>query len=378
MPPLPTALDVAALFPHTREQAYLNHAAISPLPAPAVEAVQDFLADRHGRAIENFAGMMPLWDRARERSARLIGAHAGRVAFAPNTSYALNVLAQGLRWEPGDRVAVPACEFPANVYPFLALERRGVHVDFIPHHEGTFTLEDAERALTPQTRVLTVSFVQFLSGFTADLEALGALCHERGVIFCVDAIQGLGALRLDVKAAKIDFLACGGHKWLMGMQGQGFLYLTEALQAQVDAPAGWLHGPVDWERLDDYDLAFHDTAERFHPGTLNSAGIVALDAALALHEAVGPDVAEARVLVSAQRIARGLDALGLERYGSSEVRSGIVTVRHPQPEALMDALDEANVAVAVRNRLVRFAPHWYTSEAEIDRALEVVAAFGDR
>jgi selenocysteine lyase/cysteine desulfurase len=370
------SLDLAATFPHASEGAYLNHAAIGPLPAPTVEAVRRFLSERGGSDVENFEAVMPVWERAKERVARLIGADAARVEFAPNTSYALNVLAQGLRWRPGDRVAVPACEFPANVFPFLALQRAGVEVDFIPAREGTFTAEDAARTLRAETRVLSVSFVQYLSGFRADLAVLGQLCRERGVIFCVDAIQGIGALRLDVGECGVDFLACGGHKWLMSMQGQGFLYASEAAQEQIDAPAGWLHGPVDWDRLDAFDLRYHDTAERFRLGTLNSAGIVALDASLALYEQVGAEAAEARVLDLAERLAAGLRDLGMERYGGAAAAgSGIVTVKHERPEALFEHLRRSRVQVALRNRLLRFSPHWYTSDEDLDAALGAVAAF---
>lgn len=367
--------DVRALFPHTREGIYLNHAAMGPLSVRVKEAVTAFLEERHRSPVENWQGFMPVLEETRARFARLIGVSAERVEVQPNTSYGLNVLAQGLDWRPGDRVAVPACEFPANVYPFLNLARKGVAVDLIPHRDGTFTLDDVEATLTPRTRLLSVSFVQFLSGFRADLAGLGALCRERGVLFCVDAIQGLGALRLDAPACGIDFLACGGHKWLMAPAGTGFLYVTEALQERLHPPAGWLHGPVDWERFFDYDLRFHDTAERFRLGNTNNMGLAGMHAALGQYFEAGPAWCEEQVLARARRLAEGLAALGLKRFGTEDPAhaSGIVTVAAPDPEGLYDHLCRHRVRAALRNRLLRFSPTWYNTDDEIDEALMVVA-----
>ena len=365
-------------FPHTEKTNYLNHAAVAPLSRPVVEAVGAFMEERHRTHIDNYFAFEPTIEGTLERVARLLETTPDRVEFAPNTSYGLNVLARGLDWQAGDRIAIPACEFPSNVYPFMNLEARGVEVDFIPHERGTFTMADVEKALTPQTRLLTLSWVQFLSGFRADLEAIGRLCRERGVLFCVDAIQGLGALRLDVQACHIDFLACGGHKWLMAPQGIGFIYLTEALQEQLAPMAGWLHGPIDWDDFFSYDLAFHPDARRFRLGTMNSAGITGLRAALDLYFEVGPDACEERVLANARVLADGLEKQGLRRYGTADpdLASGIVTVEHPEPERLYDHLRECEIVVALRNRLLRFAPTYYNATGEIEAALEAVADFG--
>ncbi len=373
-----TLQELRENFPHTGASVYLNHAAMGPLSSPVKTAIEAFLAERHQSNVENWVDFMPVLDETRGRLARLIGASPERVEFMPNTSYGLNVLASGLDWRPGDRIVVPACEFPANVYPFLNLARSGVEVDFIPHHDGTFSLDHVEAALTPRTRLMSVSFVQFLSGFRADLAGLGALCRAHDVYFCVDAIQGLGALRLDVRACGIDFLACGGHKWLMAPAGTGFLYVTEALQAALSPAAGWLHGPVDWERFFDYALRFHHTAERFRLGNTNNMGLAGLHAALGLHFAAGPAWCEAQVLARSRQLAAGLSRLGLRRYGTDDPAhaSGIVTVAHPAAGDLYAHLKRHHIHAAMRNRLLRFAPTYYNSPGEIDRALEAVASFG--
>lgn len=366
------------LFPHTQATIYLNHAATGPHSVSVVDALHGSIEDRHRGAIENFEAFMPVLDATRERLATLVGAAPATVELAPNTSYALNVLAEGLDWQPGDRIALPACEFPANVYPFLHQQRKGVEVDFIPHRDGVLRLDDIAAALTPQTRLLTLSWVQFLSGFRTDLEAVGRLCRERDVLFCVDAIQGLGALRLDVERCGIDFLACGGHKWLMAPQGVGFLYVRPSLMERLTPMAGWLHGPVDWERFFDYELAFHPDARRFWLGTLNSLGVVGLHAALGLYQKAGPAWCERQVLDRAHQLAEGLDALALERYGTDDPAhaSGIVTVRHAEADAVFAYLKERGVTASVRNRMLRFAPTYYNSPGEIDRALDLLQRYG--
>ncbi len=376
-----TLAEIRTQFPHTAHRLYVNHASTAPLSRPVRAAMAAYLAERGGAGpgdpIDNFEAAQPKAERARQRLAAVLGTRPARVAFTANTSAALNVLTRGLDWQPGDRIALPGCEFPTNVYPFLRLEDRGVAVDFIPHTEGTFTLEAVADTLRPETRLLSVSWVQFLSGFRADLAALGALCRERDVLFCVDAIQGLGALALDVEALGIDFLAAGTWKWLMATQGLGLLYCSEALQDRLRPAAGWLHGPVDWDDFFSYDLRFHDDARRFELGTANRLGLVALDAALGLYLDAGPGWCERRVLTLARRLAGGLAGLGLPRYGTGAPAhaSGIVTVRPDAPDALVAHLADRGVTAAVRNRCVRFSPTWYMTEGEVDAVVEAVEAF---
>jgi selenocysteine lyase/cysteine desulfurase len=377
-------MTLAALrdhFPHLEHQTYLNHAAVSPVSRPVREAIDAHVAERHGAApdapIANFESFQSVAGEAKERAATVLGTDPGRVEFVPNTSAGLNVLARGLDWQEGDRVVVPDGAFPTNVYPFLNLEDQGVAVDFVPTDEGAYTVENVERTLRPETRLLSVSWVHFLSGFRADLEALGALCETHDVIFCVDAIQGLGALQIDVEAAGIDFLATGGHKWLMADQGVGLLYCDEGLQDRLQPPTGWLHGPVDWENLNDYALTFHDDARRFRTGTLNSVGIVALHAALGLYLDAGPAWCEERVLDLSTTLADELTARDLPRYGTDDPAhaSGIVTVEPDAPEVLFDHLKERGITGAVRNRKLRLAPTYYNNEADLEVVLDAVDQF---
>jgi selenocysteine lyase/cysteine desulfurase len=368
-------------FPHTAHQTYVNHAAVAPTSQPVREAIDAYVAERHGATpgapIENFESFQTTMAETKERAGRVLGTGADQIEIVPNTSSALNILARGLDWQEGDRIAVPDGSFPTNVYPFLNLRNQGVAVDFVPTAEGAYTVEDVERTLRPETRLLSVSWVHFLSGFRADLNALGALCEAHDVLFCVDAIQGLGALQLDVEAAGIDFLACGGHKWLMATQGIGLLYCGTELQEQLRPPTGWLHGPIDWAHLDNYELTFHDDARQFRTGTFNSIGVAALHASLGLYLEAGPAWCEERVLELSTTLADELRTRGLPRYGTDDPAhaSGIVTVEPEDPEGFAEHLQSHDITGALRNRKVRFAPTYYNDTSDLQAILEAVDCF---
>ena len=372
--------ELRSHFPHVFHQVYLNHAAVSPLSRPVRTAIDEHITEREGAgkgSIQNFESVQPIMKRAKRRIADVIGAEVPQVEFVTNTSSALNVLCKGLNWSEGDRVAIPHESFPTNVYPFMNLRTEGVQVDFVPTEEGAYTVEDVAEVLRPETRLLSVSWVHYLSGFRADLQAIGELCRQHDVLFCVDAIQGLGALSLDVGNAGVDFLAAGGHKWLMATQGIGILYCTDELQQRLQPPTGWLHGPVDWEHLDEYEWVFHEDARRFRTGTLNAIGIRALDAALGLYRKVGPETCEEQILHLTERLTEGLEHRGLSRYGSAdpEHASGIVTVAPDAPEALFEHLQSHDITTALRNRKLRFAPSYYNNESDLKAVFEAVDTF---
>jgi kynureninase len=209
------------------------------------------------------------------------------------------------------------------------------------------------------------------------LKGLRELCDAHDVLFCVDAIQGLGALQVDVEASGIDFLTAGGHKWLMAAQGIGLLYCDEALQEDLDPPTGWLHGPIDWDHLDEYELAFHDDARRFRTGTMSSVGIAALHAALDVYLEAGSAWCEQRILDLSTTLAEELADRGLSRYGTDDPThaSGIVTVAPDDPEGMIDHLAAHDITAAMRNQKVRFSPAYYNDESDLATILEAVDRF---
>ncbi|PAP78747.1 hypothetical protein BSZ37_10875 [Rubrivirga marina] len=368
------------MFDVSADGAYLDHAATGVLGRHVTDAVGDYLEGRagriDGRSPNNFPADLDRIERARRRAADLVGVPVEWVAMVPNTSYGLNLLVQGLDWMPGDRVAVPGCEFPANLLPWLGLADLGVEVDRVAHRDGVFSVDDVAAAIRPETRVVAVSAVQFLSGFRCDLEAIAALCRDRGVLLAVDAIQAVGAVRLDAGALGIDLLATGGHKWLGAMQGAGFVAVAPDLMERLRPMRGWLNGPVDWDDFDAISTDLHPDATRFHVGTMPTAGLYALDAALGAILGVGPDAIERAALANAARLGDGLERLGYDRVGpQGEPRSGIVTVRADDPEGLHAHLVERGVTCSLRSRLVRFAAHAQTRPEAVDLALDAVASF---
>ncbi len=223
-----------SLFPLVKNGlTYLDHAAIGPFPTPVRDAVNAYVNKKSETepniALEFFRTAAGV----RDRIGMLLNSPKERIALTDNTTNGLNILASGLEWKSGDRILLTDIEFPANVSPFLNQRRHGVEVDFVKSRGGRILPEDFERALTPKTRLLSVSHVQFLHGFRSDLGALGELCRRKGIIFCVDAIQSAGVVPIDVQAMKIDFLSSGCQKWLLAPEGVGFVYVSEPMQEKI-------------------------------------------------------------------------------------------------------------------------------------------------
>lgn len=361
-------------FPITQNVAFLDHAAAGPLSVTSRKAFDEYLDEKQFHDPSNYEGIFPILARCRERLGEILNTPTGRIGLTTSTSTALHILTLGLDWKKGDRVAVPDCEFPANVMPWKGLADQGVEIDFIPHTNGVISLDAIEQTLTPDTRVLAISWVQFLSGYRVDLGQIGELCRSKGILLSVDAIQGLGALQLDLQETPVDFIACGAQKWLMGMPGAAFFYVSESLQKQLTPVRGWQNGPIDFENLLAYDETLHEDALRFQIGTMPMGELIALEAALGLYQNLGLKSAQQRVLELSAYVGSELDQLGLERFGSADPRhsSGIVTVKHPNAAVLPEAFAEARVRASVRNGMLRVSPTWYNNEEDIDRLLAVV------
>jgi selenocysteine lyase/cysteine desulfurase len=313
----------------------------------------------------------------RRSLARLLSADPGEIAFTKNTSEGISMFASGLDWQPGDEVVSIEGEFPANFYPWKALERRGVILRLAPAEQGRVGQEAILRALTPRTRVVTVSFVQYLSGFRLDLEKLGQACAAHGCLLFVDAIQGLGAFPVDVKKSNIAGLAADSHKWMLGPEGAALLYVNRQVMEWITpSEVGWTT-VRHWSDFSRRELSWRDDARRYECGTLNTAGIYGLGAAVNLLLEVGiPNIAE-RVLDLTDRLRSGLLAQGHSVFGPRvrEEASGIVSFvpRQGTAEHLLNLFLAHGVQVAARGGMVRIAPHFYNTEGEIDRVLELAS-----
>lgn len=363
------------------EVVYLNHASTGPLPASTVRALHAF----------DLARMQP-WQisqerqfgtlaRSRELVAALIGAHADEIALMVNTTYGINVAARTLPLAPGDVVVGSDREFPANIYPWMALERaRGVEFRRVPC-AGRLADEAALlRALDePRVRVLAVSWVSFETGLRLDLARLGAACRARGIWFVVDAIQGVGAAPLDVHACQIDLLACGAQKWLLSPWGTGFLYIRRDLIRQLEpSVVGWMSvkGADDFTRLCDYELSYLDDARRFEVITLPFQEFAGFNASLELFAGVGHhEVYRAVAERTAQIVewAQRRSDISLVTPADPSRRAGIVSLAPRDPVEASRALTRRGVIHSLREGALRLAPHFYTSAEELDRALAAIA-----
>lgn len=364
-----------ASFPAYRQGIYMDHAAVSPFSTLVREELLAYWKRRAGLQERVEEDLMAMRGRLKGDIASFIGAPSGDgIALVPNTSTGLNIVASGLPWKRGDRVILNTLEFPANIYPFLNLERLGVHVDWVRPRDGRITVEDIEKTLRTRTRLLSISFVQFLNGFRADLEAIGKLCRKRAVWFVVDGIQGLGAVPLDVKKCRIDALASGGAKWLMWPMGTGFLYCTPALLKAIHpSHAGWL-GVKDAWNFRDYKLDFLESAEKFEGATLNWMGLTVAHRILREFLALGRERIWERVHALSTRILEGCEDLGLEIITPKEPehRSGIVTIRVPDAGNVHRRLARRGVVVSLRERLLRVSPHCTNNEEDVERLLEIL------
>ena len=227
-------------FPITESYTFLNHAAVSPVSTKVVESVESLFLEYSRCGIDCFSEWMKRINEVRQNFARLIQCDPHEVAFTGNTSEGLSAIASGIEWKKGDIVIIPRPEFPANIYPWMNLERRGVLLQFIERQEGRFGVKQIEKALRPGARLLSISSVDFVTGFCADLEALGDFCKKKGLLFCIDAIQSLGVIPMDVRKYGIHFLASGSHKWLLSAMGCGALFISKDVDHMVRPElVGW-------------------------------------------------------------------------------------------------------------------------------------------
>lgn len=362
---------------------YLNSASTGPLPARTTAALHAFNALRaEPHRISQDMQFGALSD-VRARCARLIGADVAEIALQINTSYGINLAARALPLQPDHVVVIPDREFPANVYPWMALERaRGVRLEIVPTLRDVVD-EDALIAALDRSnvRVLAVSWVSFSSGCRVDLGRLGRACRERGIWFVVDAIQGLGPATLDVHACEIDILACGAQKWLLSPWGCGFAYVRRELIQELEPPeAGWLsvRHADDFSRLVDYDLTWRDDARRFECGTLPFQDFAAMAASLGLLFELGPE----RVAAHAQALASQIVAWATDREdrvrlvtpAESARRAGIVTVRPPNAAQASERLTAAGIVHSLREGGIRLAPYVFNTDADVAQALDVLDA----
>ena len=354
---------------------YFNHASTAPISTQIKKRIDEFVGERSEYALDDYWAFKAVADETKSFIGEMINCGGDRIAFLDNTTNGIIWLAQGIDWKSGDRIILNDVEFPANVYPFLQLKEKGVEVDFITSQNGIVTAEEIIGAIKPQTKLISISFVQFLSGYKIDLEKIGKICKEKGIIFSVDSIQGLGAVRLDVEKCNIDFLANGTQKWMLGLQGLAFIYVRKELQDKMKtAPIGWLAVKDAWDLLD-FNLATKETAERFQPGTLNNLGIYAFNSSMKLFKEFGFDEIERQILSNSKYFIDELEKIGykLPLYSLPEKHlSGIVSFRSQDAQKIFDILSQKKIVCSLREGYIRFAPHFYNTKQDIDYVVDAL------
>jgi selenocysteine lyase/cysteine desulfurase len=363
-------------FPITDKYTFLNHAAVSPASLRVVMAVEALYREYSRCGIACYPKWMKRIADARSLFARLIHAEPDEIAFVGNTSDGLSTIAGGLGWKSGDVVLVSLPDFPANIYPWLNLERLGVKVRFVERKGGRFGPEEIEKAMEPGVKLLAVSWVDFATGFRCDLEALGDFCRRKSILLSVDAIQGLGVVPMDVKKWGVHFLAAGGHKWLLGTMGIGGLYVSrEVIHRVHPMRVGW-KSVCNEEDFFNIRFDLKPDALRFETGTMNLAGITALGAAVELILEVGVENIHERIVELNDMFREGLKKRNLAITTSMvpDERSGILCfVPETEPQNLFRLLAERNVMISARGKNIRLSPHFYNNSEDVEnffRALD--------
>lgn len=370
--------SIRSEFPITRNYNFQNHAFVAPICRRAAEGARRYLQHAEENAYVH-GGYYKHAERVRTQLAQLINAKPDEVTFTKNTSEGLSLVANGLSWKSGDNIVTTNAEFPANMYPWQALRERGVQVRMAFEEDGRIPLERLVELIDSRTRLVTISSVQYASGFRADLASLGEYCQSKGVLLCVDAIQSLGVLPVDVSAMNIDFLAADGHKWLCAPEGSGIFYVRRELQGHLrPTTIGWA-SMKDRHNFEKYQFEFADSAIRYDSGSYNLAGIYALGGSLELIAELGVEAISRRVIQLTDRLTAGLREKGYRVLSSRQPgeSSGIVSFfsdLHDPGQIQRHLQSERRIVIAVRHGRLRASPHCYNTEREIDQLVEALPA----
>jgi len=362
-------------FPVTQNLIYLNHAAVAPLCKPAADAIRALSDDAETWGSFHYDKWMACYDGFRREFATLVNGSPEEIAIVKNTSEGIATVQMGFPWRAGDRVVAFKEEFPANYFPWQRLAAKGVEITWLSIYDPLEVIDAAARG----ARLLAVSFVNYLSGYRVDLEAIGEICARHGVFYFVDAIQGLGVYPIDVRAARIHALAADGHKWLLGPEGCGVLYIQRDWQDQIEpVEFGWTN-VAGYNDYASRDMALRNDAGRYECGTLNTVGCYGLEASTAFLNAIekeAPGELARTVTALTDRVADGVRAKGYELLGDRrpETAAGIVSFRKEGVDSRMvvSKLRENRITAAPRQGWARISPHFYIVPEEIDRMLALL------
>lgn len=368
--------NIRKLFPVTEKYTYLNSAAVSPLPTPSVEAVLTQLKDVSENGTINYLDWIATKDRARALIAEMLGVRPEQIAFLRNTSDGFATVANGLQWQKGDNIVSFEHEFPANFYAWrMVRDRFGVELRLCPEREGRIDTDELIALIDENTRLVTISAVQFASGFRSDLERIGEAARKVDALFAVDIIQGFGAFGFDLPAQYIDIAAGASHKWLFSPEGCGILYLSDRARTRIEPTlVGWISVETPWD-FADTEQPFKSTALAWESGTGVSALFYGLEQSLKLIHETGlckiENYLEDLTDYLCELIA-GKDYRVVSSRAAGE-KSQIVCIKHQNgltPNDVFKKLEAAKIIVSPRGDRLRIAPHFFNNREDIEKLAE--------
>lgn len=369
-------------FPIAKKQIFLGHGGVTALPRCAADAMVDY-ARASSENHQEFGTVLKDIERTRAVCAEVIEADKSEIALLGPTSLGLSLFANGIAWKDGDELLCYEDDYPSNVYPWTALAEKGVKINFIkPSQTGRITPELVAEALTPRTKLVALASCHYLTGWRIDVDAIGKLLQDKGILFSLDAIQTVGAFPTSIK--HVDFLSADAHKWMLGPMAIGIVYVAKR-NFPVCRPTllgAWnIHSP---QFISQETISFHETAQRYEPGVLNTSGIYGMKASLEMLLHVGIDNVAKSILAVRDRFHSQLEEMGftfLSPSNDEPMRSGIITARHAKVESseLFNALEKEKITASLRmardgSFWLRFSPHFYNTHEEMDRVAEVLAA----
>jgi cysteine desulfurase/selenocysteine lyase len=368
----------AAEFPVAERWAYFDHAAVAPLPRRSARAIQAWAEDQSSRGCVRWGEWEQRTRETRRDVARLINSHPDEIAFVNSTTQGIGLVAEGFPWHEGDSVVTALEEYPSNLYPWMNLATRGVTTRLVPSRNGRVEADDLFAAMDETTRLLTISHVEFASGFRNDLDDLAARCHERGVAFFVDAIQGLGPFVYDVARTPIDFLAADGHKWLLGPEGAGFLYVRKDWFDRLRTLGVGSRSVVGSYNSPEPEFTLKPTGERWEGGAYNMPGLQGFGESVKIFLEAGPANVSNRILDRAEAVREIARSTGWTIYGSSRPAdlSGIVSLQKPGADSdlLVRRMRDGGVVASCRRGRLRISPHVYNNHEDMLRLREYLSS----
>ena len=364
---------------------HLNHAAVAPWPVVTRDAVIAFARENTSIGSQNYDQWMKTEQQLKQKLVQLINAEStDEIAILKNTSEGLSLIAQGLHFDAGDNIVIPAEEFPSNKVVWQALETQGVDVRLVPVQDTDEPEQALIDAMDEHTRLLSCSSVQYAQGLRLDLNLIGQACKRNDTLFCVDAIQSLGAIAFDAQACHADFVVADGHKWMCAPEGTALFYCRKEVQEQLQLRQyGWhmLKDAFDFAHQHS-EIQIAENAQRFESGSPNMMGIAALNASLALLLDIGIEKIQQKVIENADHLIdqlRSLPDITILTPTAQNRYAGIVTFQKNSVDnvKLYQHLQDNDVICAYRGDGIRFSPHFHTSTQDIDKALNIVSKFAD-